>query len=117
QAASSQSDEASNLWKRLEKEHWISPTPDSLGDEHRAIHGTQGNAECISRRGRWKVKVEETPTISSSIPIETAFCGTSDSPSSRCGHASEDLELTESAVDIDHNSAPVLREIPTTELF
>ena len=114
QGVSNQNDEAKDLWKRLEKEYRISSPPDLLRDD---TENTWKEVELTARRGRWRVKVEETPTICPEVPIEMAFNGIANSPPLQWRRVDEDFEFTESAMGIEDSPVPVLREVSTSELF
>ncbi|KIM32184.1 hypothetical protein M408DRAFT_326832 [Serendipita vermifera MAFF 305830] len=102
--------EAGNLWKRLEQECGLSPIPASpaLGSI------TSPNMGSINKRGRWKVKVLETPTIpapdlasdtgSEALPIKWTL-----SPD----------EMTDigSFIGIDEDCVPVLREVSVDKIL
>jgi hypothetical protein len=117
-ATQSDSDEAGKLWRRLEQECGMSPTPPSL--THGLFHakdGTFEDVELTPRRGRWKVKVVETPTIPPSVSIESSPRTTINSPFSEQKWGGEDFQFSESAMGFDNDSVTILREVSITELL
>lgn len=100
--------EASNLWRKLEQECGLSPVPASpaCGNFTGDILGS------IGKRGRWKVKVLETPIMASPEPTNAE-----PEPISLESTCMEEFFLAESTTGVDSGHVPVLREVSLTELL